>query len=40
MDFVAVADLNRLSFDETSALEGVHGVAGEVCGVADRHLHT
>ncbi len=38
MDFVSVVDLDGLSFDELSAFQGVHGVAGEVSGVVDLHL--
>ena len=38
MEFVFLADLDGLSFDEPSALQGVHGVAGEMSAVAGPHL--
>src|SRR5271163_3991083 len=38
VEFVALADLDGLSFDEPSALQGAHGVAGEMSAVAGPHL--
>ena len=38
MELVPLADLDGLSFDESSALQSVHGVAGEVSGAASLHL--
>ena len=38
VEFVAFADLNGSCFDESSALECVHGVADERSGVAGAHL--
>ena len=38
VDFISVAKLDGLFFDEPPAFQGVHGVTGEVGGVVNFHL--
>ena len=38
VNFVAVIDLDGFSFNELPAFQGIHGVTGEVSGVAGSHL--
>ncbi len=40
VELVSFADLDGFALDEPPAFQGVHGVAGERCGVAGLHLQT
>jgi hypothetical protein len=40
VELVPLADLDGLSFDESSALQSVHGMAGEMSRAASLHLQS